>query len=146
MSSANSPIQSFPPHIGEGFVHVRFLVCLPVPHGLSHTLHSPHELHPPSILIELGVIVVVVGVTVVVVGMTAVVVEVTVVVGVTDFGGNCVVVGVLIGFTTPGATGLETAFTMTVIANNDTMNDTIKVANGIKNIIMLKLYLTYIIG
>ena len=43
-----SSLQDFPPKAGEGFVQVRYLVRLPVPHVTEQLLHDDHWLKLPS--------------------------------------------------------------------------------------------------
>ena len=48
LTSVSSPTHSAPPCAGAGFVHVRVLVAVPVPHVTEHLLTSDHSLQAPS--------------------------------------------------------------------------------------------------
>ena len=46
-------VQSAPPLLGTGLVHVRVAVCLPPPHSFVQLLHSVQLLTPPLMAIEM---------------------------------------------------------------------------------------------
>ena len=48
IDSLSDPIQCSPPWEGEGLLHFRFLLCVPVPHVFVQAEYCPHLPHFPS--------------------------------------------------------------------------------------------------